>query len=500
MAIQQPNLAARFAQGVGSANALQQVRDQRADRQRASQGRNALADLLTGGQDPNAMNQLAQADPTAAMEYQQFQGEQQKAQQEAQARQAAESALTVRNALQAGDVPLAMQTLEQAPDSPQKRRALELLQQNRPEPVLQMADSRVDMLTRMGVLESESGLSSSDLVKTAGPEGQPVFTRAEEAVGERPFREQDGRQFQTVTPGQARQTPGLEALSGPIEQGLVVAQLDDRGDLKIKSVPTDDESAFEEKTRIYQEDLGLSRPEAVSLAGGNSSIKVTDAGRVLVTDEAAALRGEEGAAREIPLGEPIEIQELPRDQTIFGQSEDASGLRSGVLGITARIPGTDASRAEQQVLEARSNLRLLRERITTSLQDNPRFAIRERDQIQEALDIEPAVFDNPTALRARMAAVDQFIRQRFNFARDASDNPRLGEETRSNAAEKAEIMAQTLSQLGAPQLEEILPELDAQAIEAVPRDDLEFLVDQMSDEDIAGLSDETINAIERKLK
>lgn len=154
MPIQQPNIVARFAQGVQTGNALQQIRDQRADRQRASQGRNALSDLLTGGQTPNAMSQLAQADPATAMEFQKFQTDQQQAQREAQARQAAENALTVRQALQTGNVPLAAQTIQQMPDSPQKQQALQLLAQGDTGTVAQMADGIIDTATRMGVLEA----------------------------------------------------------------------------------------------------------------------------------------------------------------------------------------------------------------------------------------------------------------------------------------------------------------------------------------------------------
>lgn len=154
MPIQQPNLIARYAQGLQTGNALQQMRTQRSDQMRQSQARNALAGLVSGNAQPNTLAQLAQADPGAAMKFQKFQTEQGQAQREQQMQQAAQRALEVRAALQSGNVPLAMQTLQQAPDSPQKQQALQLLSEGQVEPVLQMNNSMIRNFEQMGQLES----------------------------------------------------------------------------------------------------------------------------------------------------------------------------------------------------------------------------------------------------------------------------------------------------------------------------------------------------------
>lgn len=147
MAIKQTNLLARFAQGAQVGNSLEQ-----AGRQRTA--RNALADLMTGADNPNARNVLAQADPATAMQYQTFEAEQEAARAEQQAKKDAQTALTLRGYLSQGNIPLAAQLIQQEPDTPEKQQALQWLEQGQIEPLVGMVDTAIDRATRMGVLKA----------------------------------------------------------------------------------------------------------------------------------------------------------------------------------------------------------------------------------------------------------------------------------------------------------------------------------------------------------
>lgn len=155
MPIRQTDIVGNYARGAQTANALTQMGQAQQDRARASRGRNALADLITGGQNPQAMNTLAQADPGTAMKYQQFQASQQQAQSERQARETALGAVRIQSLLQQGNIQGAAQEIQAMPDSPQKQQALQLLASGQVEPVAQMAGTIVEAATRGGILEAQ---------------------------------------------------------------------------------------------------------------------------------------------------------------------------------------------------------------------------------------------------------------------------------------------------------------------------------------------------------
>lgn len=201
--IRQPNLVARFAQGVQTGNALQQLRSQRADAQRQVQARNALAQLVSGQGDENTLADLAQADPNAAMQFQQFQGQQQQAAQAQEAQAEAQAALQVKTALQTGNLPLAAQTILQLPDSPQKQQALAALQQGDVDTVSQLADGVIEGATRMGILQApqkpQSPVSLSPGARLVDPQtGQQIAQGGEKREPTGRFRSEVD-DFGTVT-------------------------------------------------------------------------------------------------------------------------------------------------------------------------------------------------------------------------------------------------------------------------------------------------------------
>lgn len=155
--IRNANVPGRFAQGMQTGNALQQLREQRMDRMRQDQARNASGQLVGGNAQPNALAQLAQADPRAAMQYQQFQAQQQQATSEAEERESAMSAVRIHGLLSQGQVEPAMQMLAAVPDSPPKQQAMQALSQGDVQGALGAIEPVIEGYTRMGVLEAPSG-------------------------------------------------------------------------------------------------------------------------------------------------------------------------------------------------------------------------------------------------------------------------------------------------------------------------------------------------------
>lgn len=56
-----------------------------------------------------------------------------------------------------------------------------------------------------------------------------------------------------------------------------------------------------------------------------------------------------------------------------------------------------------------SNISLAEERLVTALQQNPRFAVTERKQLQDKINLEPSLIDNPKAMLGRLAGVALFL-------------------------------------------------------------------------------------------
>lgn len=296
----------------------------------------------------------------------------------------------------------------------------------------------------------------------------------------------DTRQFQTLSPEQAEQvSPAL----GEMVRGGAIVQRDDRGKLDVTFTPDEDADQRDRKIRDLMTLSDMSREEATKIVDGHKSIEINpETGRVVSIDQST------GEVQEIPIGRSPDIPDIPREDTVFSKIENATGVTSGVQSALGRLPFTEPTEAQQQTLEAREDVRLIQNDIARSLANNPRFPVREREAIIQALDMEPRLFDNPGALRVRMAAADRFLNRRLRlFERDAND-PNLPTETRSTQAANAAAMRNAIAQLGVPDTE-TLQAMQPDQVRALPPEELAFVLDQMSDDELRTLPDEVLQAI-----
>lgn len=139
------------------------------------------------------------------------------------------------------------------------------------------------------------------------------------------------------------------------------------------------------------EDDGLGAP-AVAAAGADESIEVGP------IDEADPLR-------EVV---PEQLSVMIGGQTLAElTAQDFTGPGPALQALVGRVPGLgDGAGVVDSI---RASVSLARERLVSALQQNPRFAVTEREQLKENVGLEPRFIDTPGAMLGSIVGTDQYL-------------------------------------------------------------------------------------------
>ena len=301
---------------------------------------------------------------------------------------------------------------------------------------------------------------------------------------------QTGQQFGLI------ETPERQASTLSSEQkqqlGLpeeAVVQQNTDGALKIVFNPEEDSDQRSRKIQNLVQQ-GLPENEAANIVDGITDIEI-----VPETGRARLINKKDNSVREIPIsGEDNGRADVAPDETLFNLVNDATGLRSGVLATTARIPGTEVSESEKKVLNARNQFQLFQNEVARGLVNNSKFPVKEREAVLDAIDISPSLFDNPSAMKVRLKSSKNFLRTKLEQAERDENDPSLPEKTRSDQASNASVLRNALDRIGEQDVN-INEELGKMG-----RDEIRQLVRDMSDEELDSLSESEREAIAKALK
>jgi len=136
--------------------------------------------------------------------------------------------------------------------------------------------------------------------------------------------------------------------------------------------------------------------------------------------------------------------------TMFGASFQGTGIPSAVSSLLYRTPGIGPAIGSKEMAEARDYLENSVNRINSALANSPRFAETERQQIQKQLNLLPGIFDNPTAYRSRLFALDDYLILLQNQAIEDSFNKKLPSDLNRAARERASILHNVRENIGSP--------------------------------------------------
>jgi hypothetical protein len=170
-----------------------------------------------------------------------------------------------------------------------------------------------------------------------------------------------------------------------------------------------------------------------------------------------------------------------------------------VLAITGQAPGFQVNEAESAVLLARSTLKTFENDLARGLVINERFPVREREAVLDALDLSPALWDNPSAMRVRIRAADKAFRIRVaQFERDAKDQS-LAPAERAKIKANVAVMKNAIDRLGVPR-SEILEGLTVEGVNAMTAKDVALIYDVVSAAELTSLSGDVGRALIPKLR
>lgn len=245
---------------------------------------------------------------------------------------------------------------------------------------------------------------------------------------------------------------------------------------------------------------------------GRARVEVSEDGsRAVFVDEVALAAGEEDAVSEIQLREPKQPEraDIEPADSLFAMAEAATGPQATIRSVTARIPFTNVSESERESVTARRAFELTENELARGLVNNPRFPVREREAVINAINISPSVFDNPDAMKARLSAARDFLSSRLAQAeRDAADET-LPEKTREAQSSNASAMRNALDRIGKPAEETAstirqIVDLDTESqrfvVDDMPEAQLRAMILDASDEDLGDLSEDTRARIAERLE
>lgn len=253
------------------------------------------------------------------------------------------------------------------------------------------------------------------------------------------------------------------------------------------------------------------RQKATRIVDGRARIEVAEDGSTaLFVDEVALASGEENAVQQLQLQQPNvpEQPEVEPADTLFGMVDQATGPTSTIRSFTAQIPFTNVSEEEREAISARRAFELTENELARGLVNNPRFPVREREAVINALNISPRFLDTKEAMQARLGAARDFLQTRLEQARRDAQDESLPQETREAQQSNAAAMERALSRIGDPAEETAstvnqISQLDSESasfvVDDMPAPQLKTMLQNASESQINQLSEDLRSRIEQRL-
>jgi hypothetical protein len=107
------------------------------------------------------------------------------------------------------------------------------------------------------------------------------------------------------------------------------------------------------------------------------------------------------------------FDELMQGGGLWNMAEQVAGPVAGARRAIGGGP-VDVGVGQQEVAAARRT-ELIQRRLVSALQQNPRYAEGERQDIAKSITIEPAVMSNPTAYRTRLIQIGKYLQEEIAF-------------------------------------------------------------------------------------
>lgn len=229
------------------------------------------------------------------------------------------------------------------------------------------------------------------------------------------------------------------------------------------------DTALEAKINEITTSLGVDRKTAAEIATGTVRVVIepttqqpylvnlaTQTARPIGPDMPRAAPTPPTTAPQAPAltQAPPEQQAQPQPRIrLWDLAERSAGVIPTLKEVASGVTGQIGLPVATETIDARQTFRTAQNDFIRALSINPRFPVAEMERLRKETSIEPGVFDSPEALRARMRAVDRYLRGRLENEIRASQDTSLPVETRRAAAQAANDIRNFLDIMGVPQEE-----------------------------------------------
>lgn len=247
----------------------------------------------------------------------------------------------------------------------------------------------------------------------------------------------------------------------------------------VQPPPDVDSSQRERKISDAQRLYGISEEKATGLVDGWIETEINEkTGKVLLKDSI------NNKVTELPIssvggmedGVPDVVKPENGGPSLWETADIATGAGSGLRSVWNDLPVISQLNPAVKTEIARSQMKQSTQALVKALANNPRYAATEMERIRKEVDLEPAFFDNPTAMRARMIGTSQYLSQELRENTRLANDPNAPDDLRSNAMRAKEDIERYLAKLGVPE------NAEAQLTgEATLDPDIQALVDQYAD-------------------
>ena len=117
----------------------------------------------------------------------------------------------------------------------------------------------------------------------------------------------------------------------------------------------------------------------------------------------------------------------------------AASVGTGLVGVTAK-----------KTLYARQFVSAAKNDLIRALSINPRYPVGEIKRLEKEIDLEPQIFDNPSMMKQRIKAIDDYLRIRLDREIETSNTEGMPKADRQNALSAANSIKAFLKLLGRP--------------------------------------------------
>lgn len=224
-----------------------------------------------------------------------------------------------------------------------------------------------------------------------------------------------------------------------------------KGDVADATRAPDKPTAMEAKIAEIIDSLGADRATAAGIATGAIRV-VTDP----MTNQPFAVNLADGTTKALnaQAAAVSPAPQTPGDQpkSLWELSEKSTGIVSGAQELFSDVAGQVSDEfVIEDVVMARQQFRSSQNQFIRAMSINPRFPVGEINRLKEETKIEPSIWKSQGSLRARMKAVDIYLRGLLRDETEAGNNASLPLKTRQASAQSAKDIGNFLNSLGVPQ-------------------------------------------------